>query len=141
MSELPKPQKRGPKPKRYLRKQRKTSLSAAKRKLWPLFAAYIKNRDGPTCFSCGATGLKGRSWHAGHLVSRRIGATLYAENNVFSQCGHCNVFLRGNWHAFAQQYVERFGEAALMTLLDQARQIKRWTVPELEALIDHYERA
>lgn len=117
------------------RRKRKSTLAAAKRKLWAVFSAFIKARDGNTCVSCGAAGLEGQNWHAGHLFSAgQYAAIRYDERNVRSQCGRCNVFLRGNVHA----YIAATPPAIYSDLDARKAEPKQWRVPEIEALTEVY---
>lgn len=123
------------------RKQRKTSLAAAKRKLWAVMSAYIKKRDGNTCISCGAKGLSGHNWHAGHLFSAGQYASIrYNELNVRSQCSRCNIFLRGNVHEYIAA-LKRIGQESVYHHLDALKRVQvQWRVPQLEALREDYQR-
>ena len=70
-----------------LRKQSKTKVSTLKRKLWKVFADYIKLRDKYTCFTCGRKG-EGSGIHAGHFINKSIGgiSLYFHEENVRAQC-------------------------------------------------------
>lgn len=122
------------------RRQRKTSLASAKRKLWAVMSAYIKKRDGRKCISCGAM-CYGRNWHAGHLFSAGQYASIrYNELNVHSQCGRCNIFLRGNVHEYIAA-LKRMGQESVYHHLDALKRVPvQWRVPELEALREDYQK-
>jgi hypothetical protein len=145
---LPKPIPRGPKPKRRIavrsvpkratvpRKKRKTPLAKLKRDLWALFAAYVKERDGNVCFVCGATGLEGGNWHAGHLFNSENNSVLrYHPKNVHSNCGRCNVWLRGNIAVYAARFLDVYGVECFKALDAKRGPAKAWTRPEVEAMI------
>lgn len=123
------------------RQKRKTSLAALKRKLWALFARYVKDRDGNRCFSCGATGLEGPNWHAAHLISIRKASTAYDPDNVFSGCAGCNVFQRGNIAEYTMRYLDRFGEAKFRALVQRSRVHRQWKPADLEGLIAAIEKS
>jgi Bacteriophage Lambda NinG protein. len=106
-----------------------------KRKLWSLFAAYVKERDGNVCFICRTPGLEGSNWHAGHLVSMRKAATAYRPDNVHSNCGRCNVWLRGNIAAYTLRYLDTYGEPKFRALMAASERHKHWTAPEVRKLI------
>lgn len=138
---LSKPLKRS-KPKRAIRRkarprrQRKTTVGALKRQLWTLFAAYVKARDGNTCFTCGATDLEGMNWHAGHGIRQGGHAAVqYDPKNVHSQCGACNVWKAGNVAEYVMRLVDRYGFEEFARLVNRSRQTKLWTAPELRELI------
>lgn len=123
------------------RRQRKTSLAALKRKLWTLFSAYVKERDGNVCISCPATGLEGSGWHAGHMFPAGAHAVIKFEpKNVHSQCFRCNINLGGNGAAYAERFIERYGIAEFQRLSALSRHMKQWRAPEIEELIAALER-
>lgn len=124
-----------PKGRARLRKARKTPLGALKRKLWTLFARYVKDRDGNKCFTCDAEGLEGRNWHAGHFINAWKASTRYDPENVFSQCSRCNIMLRGNAGEFSARYIERFGTAKFDALVARSRQLHQWTPVQIAELI------
>lgn len=118
------------------RKQRKTNLAALKRKLWSLFAAYVKERDGNTCFSCGRGGLEGSGWHAGHLFPAGSHNVIrYDPKNVHSQCFHCNCNLGGNGAAYTARFLEKYGMPEFERLNRLSTKLKPWRAPEIEEMI------
>ena len=128
-----KPIKRGSRP----RKLRKTSIAALRRKLWELFAAYVKQRDGAVCFSCGDAITSPGNWHAGHMFPQN-GPQLvrWHPKNVHSQCGFkCNLTKRGNVAAYALRFIDVYGIDEFRRLSALARVSKQWKAHELEALI------
>ena len=139
---LHKPARRSAKPRKPInrgqrpRKQRKTSIAALHRKLWALFAAYVKARDGNHCITCPATGLEGRNWQAGHFIRKDGHAALqYDPKNVHSQCGRCNLRERGNAGVYAVKILDMYGAAELRRLMGRYNLIKSWKDWELRDLI------
>lgn len=123
------------------RRERKSSVAALKRKLWRLFAAYVKQRDGNECFTCGQRGLEGKNWQAGHFI-RKDGhaAVAFDPKNVHSQCGRCNLYERGCVHEYAVRIMDWYGESELNRLVYRSRETKTWTAPELSDLIAALEK-
>jgi hypothetical protein len=148
---LAKPEPRGPKPPKPLkrtplkrasapikrgkrpRRERKTPLAKLKRAMWTLFAGYVKGRDGNRCISCPATGLEGSNWHAGHFfTSGAHGNIRFHPKNVHSQCGRCNVWLRGNVANYAVAFLDRYGETEFRNLQAKSQQARApWTRQEV----------
>jgi len=64
---------------------KKKSISSLKKKLWKVFADYIKKRDKYTCFTCGRKG-EGSGMHAGHFIPKASGglALYFNEDNVLA---------------------------------------------------------
>lgn len=101
-----------------LRKQSKNSLPKLKRKAWKLFSAYIKHRDGPTCISCGRTGLVGANWQAGHYQKSELCNLVYRYDPrmVASQCAVCNLWRRGNTIEYRKALIKKYGEKVVKEL-------------------------
>lgn len=117
-------------------KVRKTTLAALKRKLWKLFALYVKERDGNVCFSCGRESLVGSGWHAGHLFPAGSHNVIRLEpKNVHSQCYFCNINLGGNGAAYTARFLDRYGIDEFRRLDALSRRLKQWRSPEIEELI------
>ncbi len=78
-----------------------------KRRLWDLFAKYIKIRDKNTCFTCGRLAM-GSGLHCGHFIPKSVGGlTLYFhEENCHAQCYNCNINLGGNQYIYGQKLGE-----------------------------------
>lgn len=122
-------------------KVKKPSVAKLHKKLWPIFSQYIRLNESTNgwgrCFTCGIK----KPWkelQAGHFVSRRFKATLYEEMNVNSQCMACNCFLHGNLLIYRRKMDELYGDNNVEALERRAHQVKKWTVPELEAMIAEY---
>lgn len=144
---LAKPPKRARKARRPLRrkvrarKQRKTTVGALKRKLWKLFSAYVKARDGNVCFTCDAKDLAGINWHAGHCIRQGGHASVeYDPKNVHSQCGRCNIWQRGNVAEYVMRIVDRYGFSEWTRLILRSRMTMSWKEWELRDLIAALER-
>jgi hypothetical protein len=150
---LPKPEKPAPAPRRRIartapvarksapartkrpRSKSKNKLPAQRTKTWDLFAAYVKQRDGNVCFSCGKAGLVSYDWHAGHMFPSGNNAVIrYEPKNVHSQCGRCNCFLSGNGAAYVAHFLEVYGLDELQRIQAKRGQEKRWTRVELEEM-------
>jgi hypothetical protein len=137
-----------PKPKRVSRerkpirrtkrpmKKSKNRVPTLERKLWKLFAAYVKARDGNSCISCPADDLVGKNWQAGHMIpSDGRPSVRYDPKNVHSQCGHCNCWLGGNGATYALEVINRYGIEEFNRLHAKAKEFRQWREPELEELI------
>lgn len=158
---FPKPEPSGPKPRKAIRRggpierksapvkrtkrprrERKTPLAALKRTLWKLFAAYVKGRDGKVCISCPAVGLEGQNHHAGHFFNAgNHGAIKFHPKNCHSQCGRCNVWLRGNIANYALAWLDRYGADELRRLQVRSTEARGpMTRPEVEDMIAALQR-
>jgi hypothetical protein len=153
---LAKPEKRGPRPPRRIKrggpiarsskpirrkkppnKLSQKNLPKLKRKLWALLTAYVKDRDGNTCVSCGKGGLSGKGWHGGHLFpAGKHNIIRYDPKNVHSQCFNCNIDLGGNGAAYAVWHMDKYGMDEFKRLSTLSRHMKSWRSYEIQELIE-----
>jgi len=124
-------------------KPKKQTLTSLKKKAWGYFSQYIRLRDCTRTTGCGSFGLCitcGKRYHfkllqAGHFVSGRHNANLFSEKGVHAQCYNCNINLRGNTLEYRRKIIDRYGKGYDEVLEEEACQIKKFTVVELEELI------
>jgi hypothetical protein len=110
------------------------SIKTLKKKLWKIFSQYIRNRDRNICISCGQMGN-----HAGHFASKGSGhRLLFDERNVNCQCAKCNTFLHGNLWEYGKALDRKYGPGTADSLLIENKTPKKWTVQELEDMIEYY---
>lgn len=113
----------------------KKTVSSLKRKADKVFSIFIRKRDG-VCFTCGSR----RNLQCGHFISRSHNATRYDELNCWTQCVGCNVFKNGNMAEFSYRLLKKIGQEKFTALIKKGRQIKQFTVKELEKIIKTYEK-
>ena len=114
------------------------------------FNKYIRKRDELLpCVSCGYVftyldGEKcesGRQRQAGHLKPEAKNALLrFTEDNVHSQCNHCNdpfYGLKGNVAEYEKNLRVRIGDERVDKLF-APKVVKKWSVLELKEIIDTY---
>lgn len=105
----PKPARRGPKPKRRIRRQakRKAKLHDADR----LFSLYIRARDGWACRRCGSV----VNPQCAHVISRTYRAIRWNPDNAVCLCRGCHVMFTHRPLEWADWCEERFpGRLALL---------------------------
>lgn len=118
-------------------KDKTQTIKSLKLKAWHLFSTYIKNRDNWTCFTCNKY-EKGRGMHGGHFISRRHNATLFDERNVHAQCASCNMYRNGEIHLYAQKLIKLHGVEWLDKLIQDSKNVKKFTREELRGLCEQY---
>jgi len=125
-----------PKPKKQ------PKISTLKKKVWVLFSEYIRKRDCLAttglidygkCITCQKP-IPRTLLQAGHFIPGRHNANLFSARGVHAQCYNCNINLKGNTLEYRRKIIELYGEGADLELEEEARQIKKFTIPELEAL-------
>lgn len=125
---------------------KKKSIKTLKAKVVVAHSRYIRLRDclettgSPEwgeCVTCGAT-KSFDELDAGHFIQGRHNANLFSERGCHAQCRTCNRFKNGMMLEYRRQIVEMYGEGADLELEAEAKKIKKFTIPELEGLIEYY---
>jgi hypothetical protein len=119
------------------REKRENNTRLLKAKLDKVFSIWIRIRDNGVCFSCGDK----KHWQEqqnGHYVSRSKMSTRYDEQNCHCQCLPCNVFKKGNYPAYSEALINKYGVAIISILNKKGQEIKQWTANELKFLITYY---
>ena len=127
-------------------KKKIVTVSSLKKKVWPFFSEYIRTRDCLETTGCASFGLCitcGKRYHikllqAGHFISGRHNANLFSERGTHAQCYNCNINLKGNTLEYRRKIIELYGEGVDLELEEEARQIKKFTIQELEELMVYY---
>ncbi len=133
-------------------KQRKTmekwNLSKLKKEFWRIFSIYVRMKGTGVCFSCGkiipdyydryGNLLPGwKAAHAGHFITAKsCGLALYFhEQNVHSQCYHCNINLSGNWVEYERKIIEVYGQ----DVCDKLKELK-WSGDVKYSKVDYMDK-
>lgn len=119
------------------KKLKKSTVSQLKKKLDKVFSIWIRKRDRGVCFTCGIQ-RPVKQMQAGHYISRSHNSTRFDPKNVHCQCVSCNIFRRGAMDSYALALQRKYGLAILQELDKKKWEIKRWTIKELENLIEFY---
>ena len=105
---------------------KQVKLSTLKARLWRLVSEYVRrkdaNRDGLVeCVTCGKW-YHWRSAHAGHFVPKKKGSAVYFDlRDIHPQCANCNVWQRGNLHAYYDYMLDTYGQ----DVIDELKQLGR----------------
>ena len=125
------------------------SRSTTKKKLWNIFAEFIRLRDSKdgfgTCISCGkmvsypnSTG----NWQACHYFPRSttFAGLYFDEKNVNGGCSYCNKWLGGNIQGYREGLIKKYGPKILDDLA--IKKMSRQSLDEFQmgALILHYKK-
>jgi hypothetical protein len=103
------------------------------------FNKWIRHRDkGLNCISCDKPPKKA---NAGHYFSQGGHSNVrFHEDNVHLQCEHCNSYLSGNLLNYRIGIEKRIGTARLIVLEVIAHETKKWTIQELNEIIETYKK-
>jgi len=122
-------------------------LSSVKREAWVVFSRYIRlrdclrttgSKDYGECITCNNQ-FEFKDLDAGHFIPGRHNANLFSERGVNAQCRVCNRFKGGNQLEYRRQIVKLYGLGADEELEKEAKEIKKYTIAELEELKRYYQ--
>jgi len=96
------------------------------------------HRRDKNCQVCQGSG----PYDVDHWISRGNKATYFLVNNLTLLCKKCHVKKSFGVHDFTERVTdavrEREGEQVMNEIRQQSRQIKKWTIDELESLTETY---
>lgn len=128
------------------RRRKKAAMTRSEwiAELQRVFNAFIRARDADKpCICCGQPfepNKLGGSMDAGHYLSRGSAPHLrFDERNVHGQRKNCNRPGGTTRLAFRQGMIDRIGLEAVEAL-ESDQTVRKWTIAELEAMVDHYKR-
>ena len=129
-------------------KAKRITVSKIKKKVWAVFSEYIRKRDCLETTGCSSYGLCitcGKRLHfkllqAGHFIPGRHNNNLFSERGTHAQCYNCNINLKGNTLEYRRKIIEMYGEGADEELETQSRATRKFAVPELGELLEHYQQ-
>jgi hypothetical protein len=123
-------------------KRKPPTISNLKKKLWKIFAEYIKAKDSVDgycrCYTCRKTLTLGTiDCQAGHWLPKGSYDFLYFnEMNVKPQCSYCNLALMGNQEEFRRALVNEHGAEAIEEMYQSRRTLggrrRDWYLEKIE---------
>jgi len=124
----------------------KSEKQRAKDRAWEWFSKYIRARDclrttgtvtQGRCCTCGAYKAF-EDLQAGHAIPGRGNAILFNEMLVHAQCERCNRHLGGNYIAYNDFMVRRYGQETVNQLWQDARKEVQFKTFELRFIAKQY---
>ena len=115
----------------------------AKKKAWTLLSQAIRLEAADVdhycqCITCGHRLFWNRGMQAGHFIDGRMNAILFDERGIHPQCMGCNVMMNGRKDAYFVWMEQNMGRDVVDELMVQKRQIRQFTLEELDAMIEGY---
>jgi hypothetical protein len=100
--------------------------------------AYIRERDGEICISCG-TQKPEIQFAAGHYKSRGSSPALrFHPMNIHSQCNqYCNLQLSGNISNYRPELIKKIG-ILQVEWLEGKHEAQHWTIDDIKEIKAHY---
>ena len=121
-----------------VKKIKHISIKSLRKKAWKLHSEYKRRKANGVCFTCGDK-RDYKEQNAGHYIHKDC--LDYDDININCQCVRCNQWLSGNLGIYAEKLIALYGEEEISLLRQRANQVKKWTVGELEELIETYKQA
>ena len=131
-------------------KAKRVTVSKMKKKVWVIFSEYIRKRDClrttgsihyGECITCdNPPQHRYEDLDAGHFVAGRHNGNLFSEKGCHAQCRRCNRFLAGNPLEYRDAIIELYGEEVEQELRAEAKKPKKFTIPELEKLLEVFKQ-
>ena len=120
------------------RTAKKPTRSKLVKKLDTVFSQYIRlsnadNNGYCTCVTCNKT-FFWKEIQAGHFMSRKHYSTRWDERNVKPQCLRCNIYNQGEGYLYSLY----LGDKLSKKLLEESRELRKFTNIELEEMIADY---
>ena len=116
-------------------KIKKPTLPKLLKKADKVFSLYIRNRD-KKCVCCGAT----ENLQNGHLIKRGRKSIRFHEKNCNCQCASCNIKHNHYPEFYTNWFIKKYGQAEYEALIEQSKELKKFTIMELEELIKKYDK-
>jgi len=121
---------------------RKKTKSFYVKKLDTVFSRFLRmsyaNDYGIVqCYTCGKIDDY-KAMQCGHYISRQHMSLRWDETNCRVQCPGCNVFKHGNYTEYSYRLLKEIGRKGIDDLMKKKNEIKQWTIPQLEEMIEHY---
>lgn len=114
-------------------KKKKSQRKKLNNKLDKLFSIIIRSKG--KCERCGTT----KNLNIAHIFSRRNLIVRWDKDNVFCLCVTCHFWVHQNPILFAEFVREKLGVEKYEELKTKSVQIRKWTIPELEELLECFE--
>ena len=118
------------------------SISVLIQELQPIFNAFIRERDkGLPCISCGDP----HPTDAGHLFKVSTHPEMrFNPMNVHSQCRACNSLDDGNFEAYCDGIVARYGRKYLQEVIQESIRLRqsnfKWSKSDLKEMLLFYKK-
>ena len=116
------------------KRKKKSSRKKTKKQLDKLFSIIIRSEG--KCERCG----KASPLNTAHIFSRRNLAIRWDKDNVFCFCVGCHFWAHQNPVLFTEFVKKKFGIKKYEGLKRKSEQIKKWTIPELEELVEEFKK-
>lgn len=97
-------------------------------------SAYIRGLS-EYCYTCDR---QFEELQNGHFMSRRFIRTRWDNTNCHPQCNECNVEKGGNLIVYEQRLRREYGDEAIDNLKQLARSGNKFTLAEIQEVIDQY---
>ena len=117
-------------------KKAKTTRRKLRDKLDKLLGIIVRQRAGYKCERCG----KHTPLNTAHIFSRRNLSTRWDKDNILCLDVGCHFWGHQNPILFVEFVKEKLGDEKYEALKVKANEVKKWTIEELEILVEEFKR-
>lgn len=121
------------------RRSNKTKIGKLFNKAWKVWSLYRRKsaadfQDNVDCFTC----YEIKNYKETDLGHYEHGKLDFSPIFTQIQCKRCNGFKHGNLGVYGERLIEKYGLETVNALRIEANQVHKYTVEELQAVIDKY---
>lgn len=113
----------------------KPTMKQLIKKLDELTSLIVRKRE-PYCVTCGSTSDLTNS----HLITRRVKNLRWNLDNCHTQCRSCNFKHNYYPEIYTEWWLNKYSLEEYNKLLNLAKQTKKYSLSELEEMINHYKK-
>ena len=122
---------------------RKITLKGIKKKAHDVFSKYIRRLNSDSsdmciCVTCGAI-MPWQEIQNGHYFKRNRLGTAFHEDNCHPQCKRCNIFMDGNYTAYAAYMYKKYGQEKMEQLEQLSRKLIKFTIQDYQEMIEGWQ--
>lgn len=118
----------------------KTKVGRLFNKAWKVWSFYRRHgqkdfQDNVICYTCGKR-INYKEAHLGHYFHGKLDFSPIATQ---IQCAGCNLFKHGNLGIYGEKLIAEYGMREVANLRQESYMVHKYTIPELEEIIQKYE--
>ena len=127
-------------------KKAKTERQKLTKRLDDLWSLVVRQRANHTCVKCGRVVIpgSGNAMNAHHLIGKGSRSTRWDLENGICLCAGCHRMKTDAAHRqpekFKKWVMDEYGIGWYANMVVKGNQIKKWTIPELEELLETFKK-
>ncbi len=127
-------------------KKAKTTRQKLTKQLDDFWSLVVRQRANHTCVKCGRVMIpgSGNAMNAHHFIGKGSRSTRWDLDNGICLCAGCHRMKTDAAHRqpekFKKWVIDEYGEEWYENITIKGNQIKKWTIPELEVLVEEFKK-